>query len=59
MLMDKQAGIDCINCGHQEVVKTELELIALQDKLEWGHDSPFCPSCGHIVTLENYLDDDV
>ena len=57
MLNDKEAGIDCINCGHKEVVKTEDQVLILKTNLEWGDfGDPFCPVCGDLVTFEHYLD---
>ena len=53
---DKQAGIDCINCGHSEVVTTEADSDLLVDKLEWLGSDPVCPECGNKCTYEYYLD---
>jgi uncharacterized Zn finger protein len=57
MIMDKHGGIDCQECGHQEVVTTKDELEKLRKWLIWDTDSPNCPECGNIVTFEDYIDD--
>jgi transcription elongation factor Elf1 len=60
MLIDKHAGIDCLECGHEESVTTKAELQQLIDKLEWSSaGDPYCPECGNTVTLENYIDDEL
>jgi|TARA_Y100000310_G_C20249453_1_gene608398 ribosomal protein S27AE len=57
MLTNGEAGIDCINCGHQEIAKTRDECDLLEIKLEWNDfGDPFCPVCGDTVMFEEYLD---
>ena len=57
MLDDKTAGIDCINCGHQEVVKTGKKRDEMQDKLTWFIGGcAACPECGQPVMFEDYID---
>jgi transcription elongation factor Elf1 len=56
MLSEGEAGIDCINCGHEEVVTTVKEANELSKKLTWSGGDPVCPGCGNSVTFEHYLD---
>lgn len=56
MLENGQAGIDCINCGHQEIVTTEDDSELLSKSLDWAGCNPVCPECGDVVTYEHYLD---
>jgi DNA-directed RNA polymerase subunit RPC12/RpoP len=56
MLENGQAGIDCINCGNQEIVTTEDKSESLSKSLEWVAGDPVCPECGDRVMYEHYLD---
>ncbi|MGI9570184.1 MAG: hypothetical protein ACR2PH_10715 [Desulfobulbia bacterium] len=57
MLSNGQAGIDCINCGNQEIVTTESDSELLSKALEWSASGDaICPECGNTVTYEHYLD---
>jgi len=57
MLSDKEAGIDCSECGHKETVDSQDQMEALKQKLEWNDfGDPFCPVCGDTVWFEDYLD---
>ena len=56
VITNKQAGVDCSNCGHKVVVETEDEKRALIDSLTWHHGDPECPECGYSCWFEDYLD---
>jgi hypothetical protein len=56
MLENGQAGIDCINCGLQEIVTKEEDSELLSKSLNWVNYNPVCPECGSPVTYEHYLD---
>lgn len=57
MLTDGQAGIDCINCGNQEIVTDEDSSDILSKSLHWtDNGDPICPKCGEPVTYEHYLE---
>ncbi len=57
MLTNGEAGIDCGNCGGQEIVTTEDKSELLSKSLGWSEGGdPFCPGCGNTVVYEHYLD---
>jgi len=58
MLNDETAGIDCINCGFEEVVESKAESDSLKKSLKWTKNGdPICPGCGHPVTYEDYINE--
>ena len=58
MLQNGQAGIDCENCGHQEIVTTKPESKALTEALHWVDDGdPICSECLEVVMYEDYIDE--
>ena len=57
MLSDGQAGVDCGNCGHKEVVSTGVEKEALKARMVWRQGDPVCQGCSQSVWFEDYIDD--
>lgn len=56
MLNDETAGIDCLNCGFEEAVKTKTESDSLKKSLRWTKNGDtICPVCGNSVTYEDYI----
>jgi len=56
VIQDGKAGIDCINCGHQEIATNEDESELLSKSLHWAENGDaVCPECGHTVTYEHYI----
>ena len=56
MLTNGEAGIDCINCGYQEIVTTQDGLEEMRKRLHWRQGDPVCPECNDTPTFEDYLE---
>ena len=58
MIRNEQAGISCSDCGHEEIVNTARMRDHLIEILSWHEcGDPVCPSCGALLTFEDYLPD--
>ena len=55
-VLNTEAGIDCIDCGHCVVVKTRKDADDLAAELKWVDGNPVCPECGSSITFHGYID---